>query len=254
MKNNTFGWDLEQSVSAKPCLKQGDLIVFPEEVDETRRVAIVVTADCDLERKKHANLVTLVPVVTEKLILERYLLPDDCTSKIEQIRGHAMKECGIDKTHDQIVQTELLLAALEEKSKTDHIAGLISDFIADAVEYISVDDYKSLMSRVNVNAKKSSSFADQIGSRGDLMILPDASELDVSARIAWVRHVWQIPAGSIALKNSDVSARPGERRARLSSPFRYRLTQLMGQVFTDIGLPDVPVDLNKNVSEVFGDA
>lgn len=55
MKNNTFGWDLEQSVSAKPCLKQGDLIVFPEEVDETRRVAIVVTADCDLERKKHAN-------------------------------------------------------------------------------------------------------------------------------------------------------------------------------------------------------
>jgi hypothetical protein len=249
----TFGWDIEHAVSATPCLKQGDLIVFPDEPDKAKRTAIIVTADCDLERKKHANLVTLVSVVDEEFILERYLLPDDCAAKREQIRSFALRENGIDSSQDPIVQTELLLAALKNQPNPDRIASLIIDVIAEGIDAISIKDYKSLMQHVNIAAKKAKSFADQMASRGDIMVLPDARDLGVNARLAWVRHVWQAPVSSIALKSSDVSKRSGERRARLSSPFRYRLTQLMGQVFMDIGLPDVEIDLGNAVSEIFGD-
>lgn len=253
MEKMTFGWEVEQAVSATPCLKQGDLIVFPDESDKAKRAGIVVTADCDLERKKHANLVTLVSVVDEEFILERYLLPDDCGAKKEQIKSFALRKYGIDSRQNPIVQTELILAALNDQPNSDRIAPLIAHVIADGIDAISIKEYKSLMQHVNIAAKKAKSFADQMASRGDLMVLPDAKDLGVNARLAWVRHVWQAQVSSIALKNSDVATRLGERRARLSSPFRYRLTQLMGQVFMDIGLPDVEIDLGNTVSEIFGD-
>ncbi|WP_144409549.1 hypothetical protein [Martelella endophytica] len=254
MEDDIFGWTLEKISAVKPCLRQGDLIVFSDYEDETKRCAIVVTADCDLEQKKHANLVTLVPVVSEKTILERYLLPDDCNSKIDHIVKFALKEYKIDEKLDHLVQVELLIEALSSDAKSDPIALLMAEIISDDLREVSIEGYKDLLKRVKLHAKKASSLADQIAKRGDLMILPDAQVLGVDARIAWVRHVWQAPASSIALKTSDTSARRGERIARLSSPFRYRLTQIMAQVFSDIGLPDVPLDLKKSVMETFGDA
>ncbi|MDP3897797.1 MAG: hypothetical protein Q8Q62_14085 [Mesorhizobium sp.] len=115
---------------------------------------------------------------------------------------------------------------------------IAAQFALSTVNMMSISEYKLLITEMKVSPKKPSSFVDQIRSRGDLMILPDASELGVSGRIAWVRHIWQVSVSDIALKTSDVSYRKGERIARLDSPYRYRLTQLMAQVFADIGLPD----------------
>lgn len=41
------------------------------------------------------------------------------------------------------------------------------------------------------------------------------------------------------MRNSEALGSMGQRIARLMSPYRYRVTQVMGQVFTDIGTPNI---------------
>jgi len=78
------GWILDKTIVPGAKLTQGDLIKFEGEEDPLKRAGIVVTADCDLERKRHARLVTLIPVVTVDVIMEYYLLLEDCENKKER--------------------------------------------------------------------------------------------------------------------------------------------------------------------------
>ena len=86
------------------------------------------------------------------------------------------------------------------------------------------------------------------------MILPHTQDMGILGEIAWLRHIWQVPLSDIAIKTSEVSSRSGERIARLDSPYRYRLTQLMAQVFSDIGLPDARDQIEEHLQEVYSDA
>jgi hypothetical protein len=90
-----------------------------------------------------------------------------------------------------------------------------------------------------------------IRSKGDLLVLPTLAVFGVRASIAWVRHVWQAPMRAIAFRTSEARTSGGQRVARLDSPYRYRLTQLMAQVFSDIGLPDHEVDLANQLQSLF---
>jgi hypothetical protein len=98
--------------------------------------------------------------------------------------------------------------------------------------------------------KGASSFETQLIKKGDVVVLPSAAELGVPGEIAWVRHIWQESIGQIAMKTSDVKHCRGERVARLDSPYRYRLTQVMAQVFSDIGLPDSSRAFKSDIEKV----
>ncbi|BAK36319.1 hypothetical protein MLP_33050 [Microlunatus phosphovorus NM-1] len=52
-----------------------------------------------------------------------------------------------------------------------------------------------------------------------------------------IRNLREIAEDEIAIKATQ-QARPSKRIARLSSPYRYRLTQQLGDVFAAIGLPE----------------
>lgn len=75
------GWELDKEIKENAVLKQGDLIKIHDGDDPLRKAAIVVTADCDLINKKHARLITLVPAVSVKDILENYLLVETATAR-----------------------------------------------------------------------------------------------------------------------------------------------------------------------------
>ena len=105
---------------------------------------------------------------------------------------------------------------------------------------MSVASYKVLTNAIGSAPKKATTFKDQLRGKGDLLILPDTQRLGVEGGLVWVRHIWQVPMADVALRTSELGERTGERLARLDSPFRYRLTQLMAQVFSDIGLPNFP--------------
>lgn len=118
---------------------------------------------------------------------------------------------------------------------------------------MAVGSYKKLMQAIQSAPQKEGVLTDKIRSRGDLLILPDAHQLGISGGIAWIRNIWQVPLVDIAIRTSEVGIRPGERIARLDSPYRYRLTQLMAQVFSDIGLPDTTDRIDQFVEDAYRD-
>lgn len=249
------GWILDESVAPGAHLKQGDLIKFENEESLLKKAGIVVTADCDLENKKHAKLVTLVPVVTIQTLMEHYLLPEDCEKKREQIENYAYKALDIQTKHDSDVKRSLLSKIIDEPpptlERTERIAALIA---TDRLESLTVEEYKLLMHAIQNNIKKPSALEQQIISRGDICLLPDPSNLGVTGNIAWVRHIWQVQLTTIAIRTSEVRSKPGEKIARLDSPYRYRLTQLMAQVFSDIGLPNIKHPIEKIIQDAYNHA
>ncbi|WP_426263223.1 hypothetical protein [Sphingomonas sp. PWP1-2] len=243
---------MDDAVGPDAKLRQGDLILFDKPESPLRTAGIIVTADCDLEQKKHARLVTLVPVMEARTILERYLLLEDCERKRDLIEAYTFKAHSIDARQDRDTKLTILNSvARPVKSRDSNTEGVATDFVLGVSELILVDSYVTLMQKINSGAKKKDALRDQIRSRGDILVLPDAGKLGISGRIAWIRHIWQVPLGDIAIRTSEVSARPGERIARLDSPFRYRLTQLLAQVFSDIGLPNIEDGMDQAVEDAY---
>lgn len=243
------GWILEEKIGAEPVLSQGDLIVFPDQLDPLKKAGIVVTADCDLQKKKHALLVTLVPIVSVKAILESYLLLDAFENQREQIKNYLCKEYKLDMSEDEILiaaKLRALAPGLEEGSPQQFAI----NFLTDGCKSIPVGTYNQLMKLCGSQAKAAKSIESQLAAKGDIVILPSPEVFRVDGQLAWVRHIWQEQIGKIALRTSDVAHRPGERVARLDSPYRYRLTQVMAQVFSDIGLPEHSTSFLADIQKV----
>lgn len=249
------GWLLDDAVTPDAKLRQGDLIVFEGAETPLHRVGIIVTADCDLEQRKHARLVTLVPVVDARTVLERYLLFEDCERKRDLIESYLFKAYSIDVRQDRATK----LTILRQTCAPSDLDGkdsrkVAANFVFGASDSIAVEGYVKLMRDIGSGPKGKNVLRDQIRKRGDLLMLPSIRKLGVTGHIAWLRHIWQVGLDDIALRTSEVGARPGERLGRLDSPFRYRLTQLMAQVFSDIGLPDIPDGMDEAMEEAYSDA
>lgn len=245
------GWVLDERVAPNAKLRQGDLIKFHGSQGPLREVGIVVTADCDLEQNKHARLVTLVPAISTKVILEYYLLLEDCERKRDLIERFVFRKFSIDLSLDGAVRYEMLRAAMQDgPEKTSDLSSSAAAFCLNLIDHIPVAVYRELMGYIGSRARKVDSLSQQIRSRGDLLLLPDTTVLGLEVEVVWMRHIWQVPLSDIAIRTSELAKRSGERIARLDSPFRYRLTQQMGQVFSDIGLPDMPSTIDKSLESV----
>lgn len=255
IENNIFGWILDNKVAPDAYLKQGDLIRFNGATNPLTKLGLVVTADCDLKNKKHGKLVTLVSVVTVQVIIENYLLVDDCEKNKESISQYAYKVFSLDNLDDLDVKKSMLIDKLDKLDKQQYSCEPMAIFAAKVavgqVGSISVSEYIKLMIAIERRAKNVNDLHKQILSKGDLLVLPDTSKLGIDGNIAWVRHIWQEPLSNIALRTSEVDSCIGEKIGRLDSPFRYRLTQLMAQVFSDIGLPDISNPLENEIEAIY---
>lgn len=245
------GWILDKEVAPGAHLRQGDLVHFSEVENPLRKTGIVVTADCDLEQRKHARLITLVPLIPPIVALEHYLIPEDCDKKRDAIESFLSNKFGLDAKLDKVAK----IAALRGVDTTADFEQFVWDalnFLLQRSESMSVSSYKSLAKALGSAPKKATAFKDQLRAKGDLLLLPDTKPFGLEGGVVWVRHIWQIPMSEVALRTSELGQRTGERVARLDSPFRYRLTQLMAQVFSDIGLPNVPDELDALMEVAYG--
>lgn len=250
MTEQINGWSLETAVGPDPHLSQGDLVIFCDSSDPLKEAGIVVTADCDLKNRKHAHLVTLVPIVSILATMERYLFLEACEMQRPQILDFACRTLKIDRGEELLI-IEARLREVFEEILPNSPQAIAVDIILRQRESLSVKEYAALMNAIGSKAKAASSFEMQLLNKGDVMVLPSAEKLGVKGEIAWVRHIWQVPIGQIAVKTSDIKHCPGERVARLESPYRYRLTQVMAQVFSDIGLPDNDRKFKNDIEKVF---
>ena len=247
------GWIVEDKVTPASQLQQGDLIAFRSD-DPLRRYGVIVTADCDLEHKKHARLVTMVPVIELGELVEHYLLLEQCDKQSAQLISLVQRTFELHHWPSLPEDFAELRARIEEQGNNPAMSApcLAARLLLHEIDKLSPAEYTAVMTAARVNIGDMRKKVDaQVKSKGDILLLPTLMELGIAADIAWMRHIWQMPLRNIVLRNSETRDDTGQKVARLDSPYRYRLTQLMAQVFSDIGLPDVPRNFSEQLATLF---
>lgn len=235
-------WHVYQTVASSDVLQQGDLVRFSSG-DCLRRLGIVVTADCDLDKKKHSRIVTLVPLLSVDEIIRHclvYEVFDNYSVLLADTCRRILKITA--KTSDLAFLANVRERLLEDKFESIAQKMLAQLVIGDIFD-MTIPEIKGVLELLGVKwSKMLEKFKSQIMSRGDLLLLASPPLIKDSSKIAWLRAMWQEHVTCIALRTSEEAEKRGIRMAQLKSPYRYRLTQMLGQVFADIGLPEIPKD------------
>lgn len=241
-----------EPIGAEDSLSQGDVIMWSGQRDYMDNAAIVVTADCDLAKGKHWGRVTVVPLIPAPGYFDQIYLPkqlENLESELLPLFGRAvrssMADAGDELPTQQVLETLLGLHVLPASlAKIDNAVKLHSVIRRsrglEKMESVAATLDQALLLRnpkaKSLSVEKIQTFLDK--PPGDCMILPGMEGLHPVIHVAFLRVMRELRDEDIALKTSQMSEGKGQRIGRLAPVVRYRLTQMLAQVFSDIGLPD----------------
>ena len=244
---------------------------------------VVVTADCDLALEKHGGFISYVPaMLSDDFIwarwrLERFANPLQAHLERAARRVSARLEPGGEGTG---LSAEAMRKWLE-RAKVDGVLDELGVTAAGERANLSnvlkpTELLMTLMSRESPDLKLLRSAYEIIkpafvGDRkliaadiqkswnslpGDLFHLPAIPGADTSdggGLFLHLRHIRQMSADALSAR-PDVLRRGAadcRRVARIGAPYRYAMTQALGRVFTDIGLPDAYEARCRGAAELF---
>lgn len=241
-----------EPLRAEDGLSQGDVIVWSGNQDCLAKAAVIVTADCDLARGKHWGRVTVVPIIPAQEYFDQFYLPKQLESMEPDLLPIFGKELQNSiGTADGNLPTELALDTLLNLETLPEIVSISETAMnlhsvirqARGLETMksaaqTLDKALSLRnpSTKALSANKIQAFLNN--PPGDCMILPAMEGLEPGIHVAFLRILRELRDEDIALKTSQKNKIKGQRVGRLIPVVRYRLTQMLAQVFSDIGLPD----------------
>jgi len=241
-------WRLYEDVAPGDTLQQGDLIRFAAGQTPVH-YGIVVTGDCDLDNRKHSRLVTLVPLLTVEQIICNCLAYDVLEKKSQELRQFCKEKLLIHEETNDSQFIALVKARVIAKDISEPDVEVVAKATCYGRSDLTLSEVKIIVETAGRQWKKTMEvFENQIKSRGDLLLLCPPPLIEEKPTVAWLRAIWQEQQDAIAIRTSEATERKGLRVAQLRSPFRYRLTQMLGQVFADIGLPKI--DTNPLASEL----
>lgn len=276
MKRNTESTifcecELPEDQSGTAPLCQGDVLEWlPRQVGAQTPFAIVVTANCDLALDKHAGIVSYVPVYTLANYAAQFILPGQLENGITPIMAEFVSlvrkmqaaNCPDfpNPLSELAIKEWLHAASPEEIANTLHIKEAKNHKklveLATAIRQVhrardlgTFESQSDALIALRVRAgnplpKARTRFREDLGDRirklpGDAFYFNAISSEHCAGYVAYLRLVRELRAEQIALRPRDLStdAVMARRVARLNSPFLYRLTQQLGDVFASIGLP-----------------
>ena len=262
--------EFEDVLDARP-LGQGDLLrPLEPSKDPWEGVLIVVTADCDLARYKHAGRLSCVPVLPTDIYLAIFYIP----KRIEKIRNELGQR----------------LAKLMREAQSDHLAEFTQPISIDrATQWVLQSDPDRICETLKLSPTERDTFlpvtqvyrscaeaasrplaeqcdiyclaaeilhkpgntarknlANDLASYlkqlpGDAMFLNCLLDDDDAGTgyVVYLRVLRELRENAVALRSSSRSYEIShERIGRLKPPYLYHLTQRLGAVFSSIGLPD----------------
>ena len=250
-------------------VRQGDIIQWESAVSPWRVMAVIVTADCDIVESKHAGTLSYVPVlglhdywrlVTLPRMIDNYLAKTfrrGLVERVKSLRRTFRPEFPDDPSEDAIfdilrlepgdMMKTLGIPESEQEAPLRHVNAYKAALTL--TDDMTVDQLATIMAELRVasDPKKPPSAAGVLDDLpesvtklpGDAFFIGRIAGVAESAFVAYLRLVRELSSAAVAilpreLRRSGVQAR---RIAHLRSPFVYRLTQQLAQVFSDIGLP-----------------
>jgi hypothetical protein len=264
-----WGGETEPLDDASP-LRQGDVFRWESQQPPWELHGILVTADCDIARRKHGGILSYVPVLAladywrlftlpariETQVLEKtHALLRNVITKLQSVNrsdsepmsSEALDDLVRDRAITEILDTLNVPAAQREYPSRLTIAYRAA--IAPRSEIASLQDLAGVLAELREVAKPkpgradSSNVLDELAGAvrqlpGDAFFIGQIVPAAEEAYVAYLRAVRELPVSALALKPIELRRGAKARRvARLKSPFIYRLTQQLGAVFADVGLP-----------------
>ena len=251
-------------------IRQGDIFrPLSPSPDPFLQHGLIVTADCDLAFEKHRGVLSYVPVLSLPDYLATFFLPGRVERACKPLREELLKQmrqfqaqCRQDfpeplsddvalewlsRVNAESIVEELNVpggkaregfvdkAQLFRASTTALIDGRYGSLTESLVTLRSQATprervLEKLKDEIQANVKRLPGDAFFIGS-----LSPDFAE----GHVGYLRLVREIRQEVIAVRQSDLrdASVLAVRVSRLASPYLYRLTQQLGGVFSDIGLP-----------------
>jgi hypothetical protein len=231
-------------------IRQGDIFYFYKQLPPWNKYCIVITADCDIAYDKSAGLFSYCPItdietyfyyvyVSDLIDINKVLVR--IKSIISKLTGGGVKDNtnidldAINKWAKEISPEECLKQYKTNDVTLHDLLEFLHNFVVDNSICNKYVAYMQLMngitSKEGLLKKLVTRFGDHIKKLpGDLFYINYISGLD---RIGYIVNLRRISAFSQTAVNVSM-----KRISHMSSPFRYRLTQQVGQMFSDIGLPD----------------
>ncbi|WP_162932084.1 hypothetical protein [Solimonas sp. K1W22B-7] len=235
--------------AAGSALQQGDILHWPKAANCFEAAGVVVTADCDLARGKHWGKVSVVPLISMQNCVEELMAPkllERCTDKLfEKLKKQLRKKFGGEEISKDILEIHLSSEKIPDEWRDDAEIDTLAKLVRQARRHEStIPPLECLaMAYKQLEAKPNSVLLNKIQTAlqqppGDVLVLPLISLLPFEARVAWLRVLREVEDIQVALKASEYTDGMAQRVARLGPIWRYKLTQKLAQVFSDIGLPD----------------
>lgn len=261
--------------------------------DPWKTLGIVITADCDIAHSKHHGLLSYVPAIPMHDYVRLFYLPKAIRSTLGPgdidsipLSGEvveAIRRWQAANRHDfpepispesalhwarsaapSIVADELRV----DKANRASLIELLEDFklIESAISSESIRDEFEAIRRIRIRrgareTRIQDALLKELDSHmrrlpGDCFFLGRANDSYADGYVVYLRVVREINQRAVALSQSDFDKDPapvGRRIARLRSPFVYRLTQQLSEVFASIGLPsEYEQERDRRVSSIAG--
>jgi hypothetical protein len=254
---------------ARP-LRQGDVLRSVDPAAEIwDALAIVVTADCDLAKAKHAGRLTCVPVLPADAYLALFYMPRRIDriqqSLVDQLIGkmHRAQSAHLPQFSSPVTKQRCRQWLLQ--SRPDDIANTLEMSPQEQSEFLPLAHSfrESAKAQDGPLAAQCDAFAlmyEVLGTKGgrvagkdsilreiathlrdlpgDALFLSSLGDDTGSSYVAYLRVLMGVKDTQVAVKPYPRSFEvTHERIAHLKSPYLYRLTQQLGAVFNAIGLP-----------------
>lgn len=245
------GYECLEQLKSDSRLSQGDVIVWEETQDFQSRAAVVVTADCDLAKSKHWGRITVVPLVPVETYLEDIFLPKQLGSLEQDLTAlfakavHRALGKEVDPPTDDALESLVGLDTLptpwdtSDQARRAHALLRHARGLSRPATFAGALDEALLLRSPGTKALSASRIRTFLDNPpGDCMVLPPLPGLAPGLHVAFLRAMREVFDTDIATKTSEVAPNLARRIGRLVPVLRYRLTQMLAQVFSDIGLPD----------------
>jgi hypothetical protein len=262
--------ECEPALDDRP-IRQGDVFRFDETHDDAwQRLGVIVTGDCDIARNKHAGRLTYVPILPAHSYLSMFWLP----RRLEAL-GKKLGERLVPMMR-RIQQANLpqFTTPLTAERAQNWAVEKGPANVADALLLNDGPDREELLklahAYVDVTRAHGRSFREQFGAvclayctlgttkngasalkrvegelenylanlPGDALFLGCLSQEYVEGYVCYLRVLRDVGDEDIAVTQRQAArGARASRIAHLNSPYLYRLTQQLAEVFASIGLP-----------------
>lgn len=254
------------TVDGSQSFQQGDIVKFRKMEAPWQKWGIIVTADCDIDKNKHRGILSYVPIIELHDYWKLFTLPKQLlkaeSAFLEQLlirvrsiyqRDGKPADLGIDSIHAMIMGASdsdilrllkippddigkwtdifLIYRRLKRRDDEDSIYEVIK-LIADTKTAMSGDASNRTLVMKDIERTVESL-------PGDAFFISRLPDEVAQGYVAYLRLVRELDSNRIAVIAKDLSRDDviAQRVGRIISPFLYRLTQQLAQVFSDIGLP-----------------